>query len=374
MAVQIQDGEIILSGMVGDDYWGDGFTSGQVIAALAQLGRGTDVTIRLNSGGGIATEGAAIHAALSSHKGRVTILVEGIAASAASLIACAGDVVEMALGSVFMIHDPATITWGTSSDHELAIRMLESLATSYAATYAEKTGGEPDAMRALMRAETWLTAQEAVDQGFADQLATANDNAAPADPTAFAYSMYAKAPARIVALASANGWKPPQSIKPAAASASGPASAPAAASPATPVASTPPAAPAAQPDTQEPPLADTNEDTIRTDERTKATAAANTRIQAILSSDDARGRETMAQHLAFATAHSAEDAIALLKTAPTGGDAADDRDPTASFLERKEGQGDGLGGPAPKMTDKAQAKAGWTKAVANVNKRIPGAR
>lgn len=371
MAVQIQDGEIILSGMVGDDFWGDGFTSGQVIAALAQLGRGTDVVVRLNSGGGIATEGAAIHAALTSHKGRVTVIVEGIAASAASLIACAGDVVEMALGSVFMIHDPATITWGTSSDHELAIRMLESLATSYAATYAEKTGGEPDAMRSLMRAETWLTAQEAVDQGFADRLATANDNAA--EPTAFAYSLYGRAPERIVALANAKGWKPPQSIKPAAASAAGPAPATAGASPATPVASTPPAAPAAQPDTQEPPLADLNEEEIRTDERTKAVAAANARVQAILSSDEARGREAMAQHLAFSTAHSAEDAIALLKVAPAGG-ASEGADPTASFLERKESQGDGLGGPAPKLNDQSKVKASWSKAVASVNKRIPGAR
>ncbi len=370
MAVQILDGELILSGMVGDDFWGDGFTSGQVIAALAQLGRNTDVTIRLNSGGGIATEGAAIHAALKAHKGQVTIIVEGIAASAASLIACAGDQVEMALGSVFMIHDPATITWGTVADHQLAIRMLESLAESYAETYADKTGGTAVAMRDLMKAETWLTAQEAVDQGFADSLASANDNAEPAQPSAFAYAVYAKAPERIVALANANGWKPPQSVKPPATSAASPAATPVAAPPATPVASTPPAAPAAQPVKQEPTMADTPNET---EIRSKATADAQARIQAILTSDEAKGRESMAQHLAFATTSSAEDAIALLKVAPKGGQ-AEETDATASFVERKEGQADGLGAPAPKPTAAAAAKAGWDKAVARVNKRVPGAR
>lgn len=369
MAVQILDGELILSGMVGEDFWGDGFTSGQVIAALAQLGRNSDVTIRLNSGGGIATEGAAIHAALKAHKGQVTIIVEGIAASAASLIACAGDQVEMALGSVFMIHDPATITWGTVADHELAIRMLESLAEAYAGTYAEKTGGTAVAMRDLMKAETWLTAQEAVDQGFADRLASANDNANPAEPSAFAYAIYAKAPERIVALANAKGWKTPHSIKPAAAKAAGPAAAPAAVPPATPVASTPPAAPAAQPVAeQEPTMADTPNET---EIRAKATTDAQARIQAILTSDEAKGRESMAQHLAFATAHSAEDAIALLKVAPKGGAAeGEGDDATASFVDRKTtAQADGLGAPAGKPNAQGETRSAWSRTVERVNAR-----
>lgn len=358
MAVQILGGELILSGMVGDDYWGDGFTSGQVIAALAQVGRNTDVTVRLNSGGGIATEGAAIHAALSSHKGRVTVIVEGIAASAASLIACAGEVVEMALGSVLMIHDPATITWGTAAEHQLAIQMLESLATSYADTYADKTGEPSATMRTLMKAETWMTAQEAVDRKFADRLATANDNAEPAEPTAFAYAMYGRAPERIVALASAKGWKAPPGVT--------------AKPPATAVASTPPAAPAAQPAPQEQTMADTpNESDIRA----QATTDAQARIQAILTSSEATGREAMAQHLAFSTAHSAEDAIALLKVAPAGGaEPAGEPDPTAEFLDRKaRAQNEGLGGPAGKPAA-GDAQAAWGRVTARANKRRSGGR
>ena len=374
MAVQILDGEIILSGMVGDDFWGDGFTSGQVIAALAQLGRNADVTIRLNSGGGIATEGAAIHAALAAHKGQVTIIVEGIAASAASLIACAGDVVEMALGSVFMIHDPATITWGTAADHQLAIQMLDSLATSYADTYADKTGDPAATMRALMKAETWMTAQEAVDRKFADRLASANDNAEPSEPSAFAYAIYAKAPETIVALANAKGWKAPPgaSTRPAAAAARTSPPASPAAPPATPVASTSPAAPAAQPANQEQPMADTPNET---EIRASATADAQKRIQTILTSEEAQGRGAMAQHLAFNTAHSAEDAIALMKVAPKEAEASEgEADPTAQFLGRKSlASGDGLGAPSgqPGAQD---TKARWASVTDKVNKRRAGGR
>lgn len=367
MAVQIIEGELILSGMVGDDFWGDGFTASQVIQALAQLGRGSDVCIRLNSGGGIATEGAAIHAALRAHRGQVTVIVEGIAASAASLIAVAGDTVEMALGAVMMIHDPATVTWGTVEDHEESIAMLESLASSYADTYAEKTGAAPDAMRTLMKAETWLTAQQAVDQKFADRLSAANSND-PAEPTAFAYRVYAKAPEAIVALADAKGWKA-RSIRPAAALSAGPAPAPAGAPPAAPLAvSTPPAAPAAQTAKQEPTMANPlNETDVRSDERAKATA----RIKAIMNHDEAKGREAMAEHLAYETAHDAEAAVALLKVAPKAA-APGETDNTTSFMQRKQGQGDGLGAPLAKPA--SDGTMAWKKAIADVNRGFGGAR
>ncbi len=369
MAVQILDGEMILSGMVGDDFWGDGFTSGQVVTALAQLGRNTDVTVRLNSGGGYATEGAAIHAALRAHKGTVTVVVEGIAASAASLIACAGDVVEMALGSVFMIHDPATFTWGTAADHELAIRQLESLGEAYAETYADKTGDPPATMRELMRAETWMTAQEAVDRKFADRLASANDNTEAAEPSAYAYAIYAKAPERIVALANAKGWKAPRSIPAAAKVAGQPAPASPGAPPATPVAIIP-AAPTAQPAAQEPTMAETTK--TDTDIVAKATADAQTRIQTILTSDEAKGREALAQHLAFATTNSAADAVALLSKAPQGA-GSEPTDPTASFVERKTTAQEGLGSPSgkPGQTD---VKAVWGGVTSKINKRVGGGR
>ncbi|MHB2169953.1 head maturation protease, ClpP-related [Alsobacter sp. R-9] len=212
MSVIIQDGEIHLSGMVGgvasgDSFWDPpGFASSDIVQALAEVGRDRPVTIRLNSGGGIATEGAAIHAALSQHRGAVHVIVEGIAASAASLIAAAGDTVSIAPGAVMMIHDVATMTYGTVADHELTIKALDAMGDAYAAVYAERTGKSVEEMRDMMRAETWLTADEAVDLGLADAIYDAKPSTD--EPAPFAYAMYARAPQRLVALASAKGWRP----------------------------------------------------------------------------------------------------------------------------------------------------------------------
>ncbi len=208
MAVLVNGNEIVLSGTVGDLYWDECFTASDVIVALAQVGRGADVTIRLNSGGGIATEGAAIHSALAAHTGRKTIVVEGIAASAASVIAMAGDEIVMALGALMMVHDPSGFTFGTVSDHEASVRSLTALATAMAGIYADRTGHTADEARADMRAEIWMTPEEAVERGYADrvQAKAANDDAAPAEPTAFDYRLFTHPPERLVALADQRAW------------------------------------------------------------------------------------------------------------------------------------------------------------------------
>lgn len=212
MAVIVDGSEIVLSGMVGGSSAGDsffapdGFSSGDVISALAEVGREANIVLRLNSGGGIATEGAAIHSALAQHKGTVQVVVEGIAASAASVIAMAADTLTMTPGSVMMIHDPAGMTFGDAAAHEQTIKALNALGDAYAGIYADRTGKTPDEMRKMMRAETWMTAEEAIALGFADGPAAANDN--PPEPTAFAYQIYARAPRQLVAMAEAKGWKP----------------------------------------------------------------------------------------------------------------------------------------------------------------------
>jgi ATP-dependent Clp protease, protease subunit len=214
MAVIINGNEIVLSGMVGGsasgDSWWDppGFSAQDVVQALAQVGREANVVIRLNSGGGIATEGAAIHAALAQHKGTVQIVVEGIAASAASVIAMAADTLTMALGSVLMIHEPAMVTLGDAAAHEQSIVLLNAMGDAYAEVYADRTGKPAEEMRALMKAESWMTATQAVAEGFADAVGSANDNDAQIEPTAFAYGAYRHAPDQLVALANAKGWKP----------------------------------------------------------------------------------------------------------------------------------------------------------------------
>jgi len=207
MAALVNGNEIILTGTVGDLYWDDSFTSADVIFALAQVGREQDVTIRLNSAGGVATEGAAIHSAIAAHKGRKVIVVEGIAASAASVIAMAGDEVVMSPGSLMMVHDPSGFTFGPITEHELSIRMLQALATSMAGIYAEKTGKTVAAARADMQAEIWMTPEEAVAAGYADRTLAraANDDPEP-QPTAFDYRLFQHPPERLVALADQRAW------------------------------------------------------------------------------------------------------------------------------------------------------------------------
>jgi ATP-dependent protease ClpP protease subunit len=288
------DGEIVLYGTVGDSFWSDGFTSMDVIEALAALGRDSDVTVRINSGGGIAWEGAAIYNALAAHRGKVTVYVDAIAASAASIIAMAGDETIMRVGSLMMIHDPSSYTFGDAADHQKSIDMLDKLAIQMASIYAEKTGESVEKMREIMRAETWLTADDAVSQKFADH----SDQAQAEEVTAFDYRTYARAPANLTALATERNWKPkqkepamPQNKTTAAPTNS---SEPNSADPKE------PAAPAVT----EAPTAD-----VRTAERQ--------RIAAIMQAPEAKGREDLAAHFAYETDIAPEAAIKALAKAPT---------------------------------------------------------
>jgi len=211
MAAIYEDGKLTLSGFVGDDMFGDGFTYAQVLTALA--GADGDLVVHINSGGGFASEGSAIYALLASRAGRTDVVVDGIAASAASLIAMAGETVSMSLGSILMIHDPATITFGTSADHQKTVVELEALATTYARVYAEKTGGTVEEMRSVMQAETWLTPEQAVERGFADAIGQQQAETV----AAMDYRAYAHAPKQLVTAAVDNDWLAPR--KTAAASA-----------------------------------------------------------------------------------------------------------------------------------------------------------
>lgn len=208
MAVIVDGAEIVLSGTVGDLYWDDCFCATDVIMALAQVGRANDVTIRINSGGGIATEGSAIYSAIAAHQGNVTMIVEGIAASAASIIAMAGDDIAMSLGSVMMIHDPSGMTFGTASDHQLSINSLNALGDAMASIYAEQTGKTPDEARADMQTELWMTPEQAVAAGYADRIfgKTPAEPTEPTEPTAFDFKLYKNPPERLVALADARAW------------------------------------------------------------------------------------------------------------------------------------------------------------------------
>jgi len=200
--------ELLLTGSVGDFGWGeDCFTHPDIVAALAQVGAGP-ITVRLNSGGGIAAEGAAIYAALKAHKGAVTVMIEGWAASAASLVAMAGSAVVMRPGAVLMIHDPASIARGPAAEMRRVADVLDVLGDTYAGIYAAKCGKPAAETRDLMRKEVWYGPDDAVAAGFADRAESANDNALPAEPVAFGgFALYGRLPEQVAAVATARGWQ-----------------------------------------------------------------------------------------------------------------------------------------------------------------------
>ena len=165
----IINGELVLSGAVVPDewvMWGDGFSARMVVRALARFSG--DVVVRLNSGGGDPFEGEAIRAALEAHPANVEIRIEGIAASAASLIAMGGDRILMSAGSLMMIHDPSSCICGNEAELRREAAQLDYIAETYAKIYAARAGITAAAARSLMKAETWMDADDAITNGFAD--------------------------------------------------------------------------------------------------------------------------------------------------------------------------------------------------------------
>lgn len=159
---------------IGLDPWtGEGVTAKRISAALRSIGK-RDVTVHVNSPGGYVDEGVTIYNLLAQHEAKVTIKVLGIAASAASIIAMAGDQVLMGLGSQMMIHRCWGLTIGNHHDLLEAAEICGKFDRSMAEVYAERTGEDVDAMLAVMDGPnrysdgTWLTAGEAVERGFAD--------------------------------------------------------------------------------------------------------------------------------------------------------------------------------------------------------------
>lgn len=195
--------EIYLEGSVGMAFWPDDphFTTASVREKLVGMG---DVKVYLNSGGGIAAEGLAIYHLLKDHPGNVEIVVTGVAVSAASLIAMAGDAIIMREGAMMMIHDPA-VGWtegrGTEDEHRAIADMLQKQSEGYAAIYAARAGIDPEAAREIMKAEMWFTAEEAVAAGFADGLFADELQAA----ASFPYRVYAKAPQQLLSGCRADG-------------------------------------------------------------------------------------------------------------------------------------------------------------------------
>ena len=152
------------------DWFGETYTSPKNVSAALEEANGEDVDIEINSGGGDVFAGSEIYAAIRAYPGTVSIHVVGLAASAASVIACAAKS-DIAPTAQMMVHNVSTWAAGNYHDMDHASNMLKQANRAIAAAYVEKSGmSEKDALD-LMDAETWITAQDAVDYGLIDKIA-----------------------------------------------------------------------------------------------------------------------------------------------------------------------------------------------------------
>lgn len=160
---------LFLNGTIAEDSWFDDDVTPQLFKdeLFAESG---DVTIWINSPGGDCVAAAQIYNMLMDYKGNVTIKIDGIAASAASVIAMAGTKVLMSPVSMMMIHNPATVAWGDSGEMQRAIDMLCEVKESIINAYEIKTGMSRAKLSHLMDAESWMNANKAVELGFADDI------------------------------------------------------------------------------------------------------------------------------------------------------------------------------------------------------------
>jgi ATP-dependent Clp protease protease subunit len=178
-AAEPQQNAISILGTIGEDFWGDGITARRVMGALRAIG-GQDVVVNINSPGGNFFEGLAIYNALREHPHKVTVNVLGIAASAASLVAMAGDEIMVAKAGFLMIHNAELIDNGNRNDKREIADKLEQFDAAMAGLYADRSGIAKAEISAMMDAETFLSGEEAVSRGFATGLlsndAVAHDN------------------------------------------------------------------------------------------------------------------------------------------------------------------------------------------------------
>ncbi|VVD74572.1 head maturation protease, ClpP-related [Pandoraea commovens] len=154
---------------IGDNWEGTGITAKRISAALRNIGA-RDLTVNVNSPGGDFFEGVAIYNLLREHKAKVTVNVMGIAASAASVIAMAGDEILMGDGAFLMIHNAWTVAIGNRHDIAQAAEVLAPFDAAMAKVYSQRAGISQEEAAALMDKETWIGAQQAVDDGFATGL------------------------------------------------------------------------------------------------------------------------------------------------------------------------------------------------------------
>lgn len=164
--------DIYVYGTIGEG-WDDGAITAHRFAYLMQQADGEDVTIHINSCGGDVFDANAMAEVIRAYKGKVTASIEGLAASAASYFALTADYVEMNPSALLMIHNPWGFCQGDSADMRGTADMLDKVRETIVGQYVRRTGMKAADVAALMDAETWFDAGEALEKGFVDALTEA---------------------------------------------------------------------------------------------------------------------------------------------------------------------------------------------------------
>ncbi len=187
--VRNEDGTrtLTLNGTIAEESWFEDDVTPRMFRDELNAGTG-DVIIWINSPGGDCVAASQIYPMLMDYKGHIPIKIDGIAASAASVIAMAGTEVLMAPTSLLMIHNPLTVAIGDSEEMQKAIAMLDEVKESIINAYELKTGMSRAKLAHLMDAETWMNANKAIELGFADGVLADEKKQAPHDDVTFSFS------------------------------------------------------------------------------------------------------------------------------------------------------------------------------------------
>ncbi|WP_039659673.1 head maturation protease, ClpP-related [Pantoea sp. MBLJ3] len=173
-AAKSDENSISVFDVIGADWYGDGVTASRIAAALRSIG-GADVTVNINSPGGDMFEGLAIYNLLREYEGKVTVKVLGLAASAASIIAMAGDEVQIGRGAFLMIHNCWVYAMGNRHDLQQIAADMVPFDKAMNDIYGARTGLDAATIDAMMDAETYIGGSDAVEKGFADRLLGADE-------------------------------------------------------------------------------------------------------------------------------------------------------------------------------------------------------
>jgi len=193
-------GEIYLYGPIGQDWFGEGNSAKQFADDLKKLNNVSTIDVRINSEGGDVFAGKAMYTLLTQHKAKIVVHIDGLAASAASFIAMAGNEIEIAESAFVMIHDAFGAQYGRAKDMRAFADLLDATNQSIVDIYAARTKSAADKIAKWMDAETWFSAKDAIKNGFADRVCENMKVAASiSDPTMFKNLPAALRPNRVKA-------------------------------------------------------------------------------------------------------------------------------------------------------------------------------